>query len=237
MKTTLHDPNESSGHLMGCRLCSADTCCLLALSIAPDVDTFWFHTQRFFSDFNHHHGMVMGMSIDHAPIVFLRQKPTSMDTEGLTSILQGARSGKPVVTGPLDSTAAHAAALTVWAGGTLHGCVIFLCQNADSPFPAEEIARLEHYQPAYAAMMNHFIAGRSHEVESSFWQHIIHSLPHDQREIVKLVSHGLTNKEIADRLGRSEASVKFHLHQIYVHLGLHNRAELALHCGEASLFL
>ena len=232
MKTPLHDTNESSGSLMGCRLGSADTCCLLALSIAHDVDTFWHHTRRFFSDFTHHQGMAMGMSIDHAPVVFVRQEPESVAVDDLTVILQGARSVKPVVTGPLGSSGAHAAALTVWAGGVLHGCVVLVCQDPRSPFPAGEIARLEQYQPAYAAMMNHFIARFSHEVESTFWQHIIQSLPYDLREIVKLASHGLTNKEIADRLGRSEASVKFHLHQTYTRLGLRNRAELALHCGD-----
>jgi DNA-binding CsgD family transcriptional regulator len=219
---------------MGCRLGSAETCCLLALSMAHDVDAFWFHTQRFFSDFNHHHGMALGMAIHHDPVVFLRHKPSSMATDGLTAILQGARTDHPVVTGPFDATNAHATALTVWTDGALHGCVIFLCGDPHSPFPAAEIARLEQYQPAYAAMMNHFIAGCGHEIESSFWQHLIHSLPHDQREIVNLASHGLTNKEIADRLERSEASVKFHLHQTYLRFGLRNRAELALHSGEAS---
>ena len=44
-------------------------------------------------------------------------------------------------------------------------------------------------------------------------------------EVLRLLSLGLANKEIAARLGISEHTVKFHLSAIYSKLGAANRAE------------
>lgn len=46
-------------------------------------------------------------------------------------------------------------------------------------------------------------------------------------DIVRGVSGGRSNRWIAQRLGLSEATVKFHLSSIYRKLGLHNRTEAA----------
>jgi RNA polymerase sigma factor (sigma-70 family) len=53
------------------------------------------------------------------------------------------------------------------------------------------------------------------------------SLTARQREIVMLAANGLSNKEIARRLGLSEGTVKVHLHSIYRRLGIRNRTALA----------
>jgi two-component system, NarL family, nitrate/nitrite response regulator NarL len=47
-------------------------------------------------------------------------------------------------------------------------------------------------------------------------------------EIVKMVSQGLRNKVIAERLSISEGTVKVHLHNIYEKLGVDGRLELVL---------
>jgi DNA-binding NarL/FixJ family response regulator len=47
-----------------------------------------------------------------------------------------------------------------------------------------------------------------------------------ETEIVRLVSQGLRNKEIADRLGISEGTIKIHLHNIYKKLSVSSRLEL-----------
>ncbi|MFL5084896.1 MAG: response regulator transcription factor [Xanthobacteraceae bacterium] len=52
------------------------------------------------------------------------------------------------------------------------------------------------------------------------------SLTARQREIVMLAANGLSNKEIARRLGLSEGTVKLHLHNIYTQLGIRNRTAL-----------
>jgi two-component system nitrate/nitrite response regulator NarL len=48
-----------------------------------------------------------------------------------------------------------------------------------------------------------------------------------ETEIADLVSRGLRNKTIADRLHLSEGTVKMHLHHVYAKLHLRSRAELA----------
>ena len=48
-----------------------------------------------------------------------------------------------------------------------------------------------------------------------------------ERELVVLATEGLSNKEIARRIGVTEATVKIHLHNIYQKLGVSNRTALA----------
>lgn len=55
---------------------------------------------------------------------------------------------------------------------------------------------------------------------------ISQSLTIREREVMKQVSEGLTNKEVANRLGLSEGTVKIHLHNIYEKVGVPNRTAL-----------
>ncbi|HET6762420.1 MAG TPA: response regulator transcription factor, partial [Longimicrobiaceae bacterium] len=48
-----------------------------------------------------------------------------------------------------------------------------------------------------------------------------------EREILALVSEGLTNAQIAARLRVSDNTVKFHLQNVYLKLKLNNRTEAA----------
>ena len=54
------------------------------------------------------------------------------------------------------------------------------------------------------------------------------SLTTRERQIVLVLSEGLTNKEIARRLRLTEGTVKVHLHNIYQKLGISNRTALAV---------
>jgi DNA-binding NarL/FixJ family response regulator len=59
-----------------------------------------------------------------------------------------------------------------------------------------------------------------------------------EREVLSLLSEGLTNKAIAARLGVSEHTAKFHVNAILAKLGAENRSEaivLALRAGWISL--
>lgn len=49
-----------------------------------------------------------------------------------------------------------------------------------------------------------------------------------EREVLELVVHGLSNKEIAERLSVSMAAVRFHLKHIYQKLHVHSRTEAVL---------
>jgi DNA-binding NarL/FixJ family response regulator len=50
-----------------------------------------------------------------------------------------------------------------------------------------------------------------------------------EREIIVLISEGLSNKEIADRLHLSVYTVKSHIHNILEKLALHSRLQIATH--------
>ena len=49
-----------------------------------------------------------------------------------------------------------------------------------------------------------------------------------ERKILELVATGLVNKEIADRLGLTIGTVRWHLDNIYAKLHVHSRTEAAL---------
>jgi DNA-binding NarL/FixJ family response regulator len=54
-------------------------------------------------------------------------------------------------------------------------------------------------------------------------------------EIVKMVGVGLRNKQIAEKLGISEATVKIHIHSIYQKLGISGRVELSIYARDRAL--
>ena len=56
-----------------------------------------------------------------------------------------------------------------------------------------------------------------------------------ETEIVRMITQGLRNKVIAERLSISEGTVKIHLHNIYDKLGLDGRLELMLHAQKQGL--
>ncbi|HEY1568933.1 MAG TPA: response regulator transcription factor [Solirubrobacteraceae bacterium] len=56
-----------------------------------------------------------------------------------------------------------------------------------------------------------------------------------EREVVGLLAHGLTNREIGDRMFVSESTAKFHVHNVMRKLGVRRRAEVAYAAGKLSL--
>lgn len=55
-----------------------------------------------------------------------------------------------------------------------------------------------------------------------------------QRQIVRILGCGATNREIAERLGLREQTIKNQLSLIYGKLGVRNRLELAVHAARHS---
>jgi DNA-binding NarL/FixJ family response regulator len=49
-----------------------------------------------------------------------------------------------------------------------------------------------------------------------------------QHQVTILLCDGLSNKEIATKLGVTEGTVKIHLHAIYLKLGIRSRTELMI---------
>lgn len=65
---------------------------------------------------------------------------------------------------------------------------------------------------------------------------LVASLTPSQREIVTLIAHGLSNKEIAKRQGISQHTVKSHIRQILLRAGRRKRIELVnSSCGTPAL--
>ena len=69
------------------------------------------------------------------------------------------------------------------------------------------------------------------ERDMDWWpdrEHRGHVLTPREREIVDLISLGLSNKEVGRQLDLQEGTVKVHLHNIYTKIGVSNRTALAL---------
>ena len=74
-----------------------------------------------------------------------------------------------------------------------------------------------------AALLTHLKASRPRHVETYLEQ----SLSIREREVLRNMAAGLSNKEVADRLGIRPTTVKVHLMKIFQKLGVHSRGELA----------
>jgi DNA-binding NarL/FixJ family response regulator len=60
-------------------------------------------------------------------------------------------------------------------------------------------------------------------------------LTHRELEVLQLLSGGLTNKEIAQRLGISDHTVKFHVNAILGKLGVETRTEAVVHAARLGI--
>jgi DNA-binding CsgD family transcriptional regulator len=54
------------------------------------------------------------------------------------------------------------------------------------------------------------------------------ALTEKRKTIVQLIADGLSDSEIAFAIGSSERCVRFHINEIFVKLGVHNRVRLAV---------
>ena len=66
-----------------------------------------------------------------------------------------------------------------------------------------------------------------HSARNSDAQNMLSMLTDRERQIMQLVSEGLSNKEIGHGLEISHGTVKVHLHNIYQKLAINNRTTLA----------
>ena len=67
----------------------------------------------------------------------------------------------------------------------------------------------------------------SKETGGGVVDNVLAALTEREREIMRLVSEGLSNKAIARRLSLSQGTIKVHLHHIYRKLDINNRTVLA----------
>ena len=76
------------------------------------------------------------------------------------------------------------------------------------------------------------LTARRHKRSLTEVNHLYRTLTYRQREIVALISHGATNKEIASQIDMSEKTVKAHLTAIFRKVGVSNRFRLGLFANE-----
>jgi two-component system nitrate/nitrite response regulator NarP len=75
------------------------------------------------------------------------------------------------------------------------------------------------------------LAKRSRKLSSSS-NHASLQLAPRERQLIAFVRKGLRNREIGEKLGVTEGTVKAYLHAIYEKLGVTNRTELAIRADE-----
>jgi ATP/maltotriose-dependent transcriptional regulator MalT len=66
---------------------------------------------------------------------------------------------------------------------------------------------------------------------------MLSKLPGREKEVIKVIAGGLSNREISDKLFISESTVENHIHNIYEKLGLTNRAQAVAHAYQTRMVL
>ena len=77
-----------------------------------------------------------------------------------------------------------------------------------------------------SAVMNNLNHRRT-EMELSSFRSRLMQLTQREREVIRMVAHGMSNKQVAENLGISEKTVQVHRGLAYRKLDLHNAAEIA----------
>lgn len=123
-----------------------------------------------------------------------------------------------------DTVDAGIQALTAGAGG-----IVYQSQPASHVVRAVDVvARLEVFAPRHVvvALWKRFKAEAARHQQSSE-PGLDRGLSGREREVYRHTAAGLSNKELADHLSISEATVKVHLTHIFRKLGVRSRGELA----------
>jgi two-component system, NarL family, response regulator DevR len=83
--------------------------------------------------------------------------------------------------------------------------------------------------PHYTRLLFNYVAEMMSDVPSGRRRSTV-GLTGREQELIPLIRRGLTNKEIASRLGLSEQTVKNHVHRILRKLGAEDRLEVSEAC-------
>ena len=70
-------------------------------------------------------------------------------------------------------------------------------------------------------------AARRDQAEVAGFKARLEQLTQREREVIRMVAHGMSNKQVAENLGISEKTVQVHRGSAYRKLDLHNAAEIA----------
>ncbi|HCB13047.1 MAG TPA: helix-turn-helix transcriptional regulator, partial [Gammaproteobacteria bacterium] len=103
----------------------------------------------------------------------------------------------------------------------------------EGPAVAALLPQLRHVAPAFVIEL---LQAFPHEQEAApVPESLAGPVSKTQLEILRLLDFGLTNQEIADKLGISIGTAKWHLHQIFGKLQARNRTEAVTKARERGL--
>ena len=148
-----------------------------------------------------------------------------MPGEGGMEVLRKVRSNGPkpkviLLTAAIDdSSLMEAKALKV------HGMVL---KNSDPAYLLECLDRVRHGR----SWIDPELADRLKQLEEGQPYAGHPPLAPRERQLIRFVREGLRNREIAQKLGVTEGTVKTYLHAVFEKLGVTNRTELAMRAGE-----
>ncbi|HBC69728.1 MAG: response regulator transcription factor [Duodenibacillus sp.] len=89
--------------------------------------------------------------------------------------------------------------------------------------PVDDQRLLNTISSAVTKNLNH----RRNEMELSTFRSRLEQLTQREREVIRMVAQGMSNKLVAENLGISEKTVQVHRGSAYRKLDLHNAAEIA----------
>jgi DNA-binding CsgD family transcriptional regulator len=236
----------------GCRLGTPETCSLLAMASARDIEGLWRAVLGFFADFAPIARIELALAAGSAEPRVVRcdvgpdHRLDSPDGDALfasasdllarhpRAALLGVSPGPAgegrilFVVGPPPGLRCASVLVLAWRQDAAVAFVR-LERGRDVEYWSEtDLGRLHGFQPALAAMLTHFVDAHAPVIHAARWEAALAALPPWKIELGRFVAEGASNKEIADRLGHSEASIKFALHDLYRALGVRNRAEFAV---------
>jgi two-component system, NarL family, nitrate/nitrite response regulator NarL len=148
--------------------------------------------------------------------------PRLSGLEILTTISSEGRSARVVLCG----TSAEPTELMAGAARGAYGVVLKDAAPTAIVQCLRRVAALHRMLPQ-ALLISGLGAGQAHFSRSVISETELAPLTRRERQIVHLVSRGLTNKEISHELEISAGTIKVHLHIIYEKLAIRNRTALA----------
>lgn len=101
-------------------------------------------------------------------------------------------------------------------------------KNSDPAFLLDCLDRVRHGR----SWVDPELAGRSKELGRTLAAGSRAPLAPRERQLIGFVRQGLRNREIAERLGVTEGTVKAYLHAMFEKLGVSSRTELAIRADE-----
>jgi DNA-binding NarL/FixJ family response regulator len=122
-----------------------------------------------------------------------------------------------------------------WSALALESGARGLLPRSASPAVLEKAIRVVHEGHVWAP---HLVLDRVVEDAAAGWEEgqgrrqlAVDRLSGREHEVLRFAGHGLSNKEIAARLGIRPATVKAHLTRVFQKLGLRDRLQLAVRYG------